>query len=1038
MITIKDFYARVEKRYRDLNAQEVASFDHYFNLSHSISVLTGGWYNIDHDIRVSFYLRIKDTVIVLYDVEVGANEIRERISYHLNNDIFENVLGYALADYIINNKNNIKDDIEKHFNEFHRYMKNKYKKSFKDGLDNLSKEAEEKDLTGDLEPIHVLPILTRIRGEYYLSLKVGRKKYYTITSIDSFVNKFANGTYHKYGKDLAFKHTINALDEQSGKFIGSLINSRFYLSGRYATVNKNVLSYLFESYQGKEVYIVDEKEEISDENNKYLIRLNPCDLYIRIDKHYVLTIESNDKDFYFFADKYVAYKDQKVVDAISENEIYGSLISQVFYSPYPCIEDNVDDFKYNFVLRFPNRFIIDEAVKDEFIFDALSIKAYFDFDGKIINLFEEIYLENKLVKLEDLSYRLAAQYRKYRAIIASLGFIDNLLKDPSKIIEFLSSSLDTLKQYCEVYLSENILNKTISKFVPPNLRISYNSSMLDVLMEESEYEDEELFAIIDGLRKKKKYILYKDQIINLDNEESERFIENVEEFHLVDKTKKNKDSKLPIYYAFKALDDRNGISLNEQILAIFDEIKHFKDNPFTGGNINGELRGYQLEGVKWLDILYRNYLNGILADDMGLGKTIEIISFLKGEKIKGNVLIVAPKSLVFNWKNEFQKFDPSAKVVSIYGTAKEREDIIFDIQNHKETIYFTSYDSFRRDEENYKDIKFDTVILDEAQYIKNARAKKTVALTHLNSDHRFVLTGTPIENSILDLWSIFNFLMPDYLPGESEFRAAYERDPAYATKIRNYVSPFILRRNKRDVLKDLPDKYELIISSEMMSEQRKIYDGYILLAKQSLEEAPHRAFDVLPIMTRLRQICIHPSLFLDNYTGGSGKLDSLKEIIDERIDGGHRILIFSQFVTALEMVRDILVSKDLQYFMITGDTKAEERVRIANEFNSSKRIKVGLVSLKAGGTGLNLVGADVVIHLDPWWNIAAQDQATDRAHRIGQERNVEVIKLIAENSIEEKVVELQNIKKDLVGKIIADDDSLITSLSLEDIQFILR
>ena len=1037
MITIKNIYSTISRYYRNLSNNEVVSFDRYFYMSHNIKELTGGWYNIDKNIVIDFYLKVGDSILATLEIVLDGRAIDDRLTITLRHEYMTNIFGYALRDYIENDINNFSRDFNNAYNEFNNFIKEKYKRSFNENLDALSKEAEERDIECDLEPVHIYPTIANKNNANYMMLKIGRGKLYTISSVDALLARFKNETKHKYGKDLEFKHTLGVLDEASRKLISYMINVSHPFGGKVVNVNGRLLDVLFNSYKGQSILFTDDINEIGEASSKYLIRLNPCTIKIDIDKHYVLSTSSQGKDFIFVANKYVIYQNEAVIDKINGDETYGKLISEIISSPYPCIEDNVDDFKYNYILRYPDKFNIVPEIKEEFVFDTLLIKAYFDFDGKAVYLLEEIFLEDKEVKIEELTYRLLAQYRKYRNIIFSMGFVDNVLKDPSKILEFLSSSLNTLKQYCEVYLSDNILNKHISKFNPPTIRISYSYSMMEVFMEDSRYDDETLFAIIDGLRKKKKYILYKDQIINLEGEEPERFIENVEDYHLAEKGKNNKNNVLPIYYAFKALDNSSGISLNDQIISIFNEIKHFKDNPFKGGKINGELRGYQLEGVKWLDVLYRHYLNGILADDMGLGKTIEIISFLKGEKIKGNVLIIAPKSLVFNWQNEFMKFDHDAKVVSIYGSVKDRESIISSISRNSGTVYLTSYDSFRRDEDLYEKIKFDTVILDEAQYIKNARAKKTAAVNRISSDHRFVLTGTPIENSILDLWSIFNFLMPNYLPDEQEFKRCYEEDENYAIKVRNYVSPFILRRNKADVLKDLPDKYEMIMTSELHEEQRIIYQAYIRQAQKALEES-NKSFEVLPIMTRLRQICIHPSLFLENYLGGSGKLDDLNELIDEKIEDGHRLLIFSQFVSALEMVKAMIIEKNLPYFMITGDTKAEERVRLASEFNSTKRIKVGLVSLKAGGTGLNLVGADVVIHLDPWWNLAAQDQATDRAHRIGQERNVEVIRMIAENTIEQRVVELQNAKKDLINKVIADDDSLITSLSLDDIKFILQ
>ena len=1036
MITINNIFDTISRRYKNLSDNEIKSFNHYFSISHHIKETTDRWDEFDKTLSIIFSLKICDISFLTYMVSLDGKVIDESVSYSLHHDYIDDIFGYALKDYIENNKNDVRNDFSLAYTKFYKSIKEKYKRAFNSNLDELSKKAEEKDIISDLEPVHIYPIIVfNNSNSVSLTLKIGRKKQYAISSIDALLARFRSGIAHKYGKDLEFKHNLSILDEPSRKLISQMINHSDYYGSKFVTINKQLFETLFNAYKDNFIYITRDFDHFSEEDDQYLVRLDSYKIKIEIDKDYVLNIITG-KNITFISGKYVINEDDKTIDIINEDEIFAELINEINSSPYPCVEDNVDDFKYNYVLRYPDNFVIANEVASEFVFDTLLIKAFFDFDGKCISLVEEIWLEEKKVTINELSYHLASQYRKYRNIISSLGFENDVLRDPNRIVDFLSSSLETLKQYCEVYLSESILNKSISRFNPPTLRIRYQSSMMEIFMEDSRYSEEELFAIINALRKKKKYILYKDQVIILDNEEAERFIENVDDYHLATKENKSTSNKLPIYYAFKALDNSSGVSLNDQILSVFNEIKHYKDNSFKGGKINGTLRKYQLEGVKWLDVLYRNYLNGILADDMGLGKTLEIIAFLKGEKIEGNVLIIAPKSLVFNWKNEFLKFDEIAKVVSIYGSVNDRKKIISSINSHKSTIYLTSYDSFRRDQSLYKDITFDTVILDEAQYIKNAKAKKTEAVTHIQSNHRFVLTGTPIENSILDLWSIFNFLMPNYLPNEKEFKYKYETDESYVQKIRNYVSPFILRRNKKDVLKDLPDKYELIVSSELTEEQDKVYRAHIQLAKNALENGSK--FDVLAIMTRLRQICIHPSLFLDEYKGGSGKLDDLNEIIDDKLEDGHRLLIFSQFVGALEMVKDILINKGIPYFMITGDTKAEERVVLANEFNAGKKYKIGLVSLKAGGTGLNLIGADVVIHLDPWWNVAAQDQATDRAHRIGQERNVEVIKLIAENSIEQRVVELQNIKRDLVNKVIADDDSLITSLSLDDIKFILR
>ena len=425
---------------------------------------------------------------------------------------------------------------------------------------------------------------------------------------------------------------------------------------------------------------------------------------------------------------------------------------------------------------------------------------------------------------------------------------------------------------------------------------------------------------------------------------------------------------------------------------------------------------------------------------MGLGKTIETIAFINTIKNDKPILIVSPKSLVFNWVSEFNKFAKDIPVYPIIGTVEERKKIIKKIKNDKFGVFFISYDSLRNEYENLTDFTFDLVILDEAQFIKNMHAKKTNAVKQMNALHTIALTGTPIENNIYDLWSIFDFLMPHYLLDYEDFKDSYESDEEYVKIVKNKVAPFILRRRKEDVLKDLPEKYEVIMTTEMSTEQRKLYDAFRLKAKEELKskDGGSHVMEVLSIITRLRQICVDPSTFVDNFTGESGKITMLKEIIENKLKDNHRFLIFSQFVSALNIVKEEIEKMGIKYFMITGDTSAKERLRICNDFNNDEDYKIVLISLKAGGTGLNLVGADVVIHLDPWWNYSAQNQASDRAHRIGQTRTVEVIKLIAENSIEERVVSLQDEKKELVDKVISNDDSSIKKLSIKDLKSILN
>ena len=673
---------------------------------------------------------------------------------------------------------------------------------------------------------------------------------------------------------------------------------------------------------------------------------------------------------------------------------------------------------------------------------SLRIEAYFDYDK------DNIYEKTRYLKNEEeidinkvTNFYEVSQIKHYQDILSSYGFFDHVLTDGGLVWDFLNSTLDNLRAVATLYFSKNLENRSTSSFASPNISIKKEGSMLEVLVDNSVYSDEELKAILIGLKRKKKFVKIGDNFISLLSDDTKKFYDFAKDFDLINENSLNKKKEVPLYYAFKAYgNDNSFLSMDSYLDEVFTDLKGFSESNIDIPKINGELRPYQVDGVKWLTTLYKYSLGGILADDMGLGKTIETIAFINTIKNDKPILIVSPKSLVFNWVSEFNKFAKDIPVYPIIGTVEERKKIIKKIKNDKFGVFFISYDSLRNEYENLTDYTFDLVILDEAQFIKNMHAKKTNAVKQMNALHTIALTGTPIENNIYDLWSIFDFLMPHYLLDYEDFKDSYESDEEYVKIVKNKVAPFILRRRKEDVLKDLPEKYEVIMTTEMSTEQRKLYDAFRLKAKEELKskDGGSHVMEVLSIITRLRQICVDPSTFVDNFTGESGKITMLKEIIENKLKDNHRFLIFSQFVSALNIVKEEIEKMGIKYFMITGDTSAKERLNICNEFNANEDYKIVLISLKAGGTGLNLVGADVVIHLDPWWNYSAQNQASDRAHRIGQTRTVEVIKLIAENSIEERVVSLQDEKKELVDKVISNDDSSIKKLSIKDLKSILN
>ncbi len=466
------------------------------------------------------------------------------------------------------------------------------------------------------------------------------------------------------------------------------------------------------------------------------------------------------------------------------------------------------------------------------------------------------------------------------------------------------------------------------------------------------------------------------------------------------------------------------------------------------GHLDEVLRPYQKQGVAWLQFLRDNHFGGILADEMGLGKTLQTLAFLnslfKNRKLAGPALIVCPTSLVFNWQAEAKKFTPDLTVLALHGAGRHK---LFEAIP-KSDLVITSYALIRRDAERYQGLEFDTLVLDEAQHIKNRQTQNAVAVKEVRAGQRLVLTGTPMENSVLDLWSIFDFLMPGYLGGAQEFRERYEnpiardKDLAAQSRLGRRLRPFILRRLKREVAKDLPAKLEQVSYCELTDDQQEVYKQVLAVSRNEVMAAvganglAKSRMIVLNALLRLRQICcdlrllkLDEAKFTDE---SSGKLELFGELLEEAIDGGHRVLVFSQFVSMLALLKEKLTADKMEFCYLDGATT--NRGAVVEKFQANDKLPVFLISLKAGGVGLNLTGADTVIHFDPWWNPAVEDQATDRAHRIGQTRVVTSYKLITRGTVEEKILALQQRKRAVIKATLGGEESLVENLTWEEIQ----
>ena len=402
-------------------------------------------------------------------------------------------------------------------------------------------------------------------------------------------------------------------------------------------------------------------------------------------------------------------------------------------------------------------------------------------------------------------------------------------------------------------------------------------------------------------------------------------------------------------------------------------------------------------------------------------------------------LVVAPTSLTYNWQSELAVFAPSLRTQVVSGSTMQRMELFQQIlENNQIDILITSYPLIRRDIEQMKDIHFHYIFLDEAQQIKNAASTGAIAVKQLKCETRFALTGTPMENHAGELWSIFDFVLPGYLGSRTSFLKQYS-DGQNVDELRQKIRPFLLRRLKQDVLSELPDKMENIMTATMTPEQSKFYQASMMQlrgrVKKTLEEKGlgRGRMEVLSALTELRQICCHPALVANEYSGSSGKMEMLMDILPGIISAGRRVLIFSQFTTMLQIMEKQLQLSGYRIMYLDGHVPADERLDMAERFNAGEG-EVFLISLKAGGTGLNLTGADVVIHYDPWWNPAAEEQATDRVYRIGQTKKVDVIRLVTHATIEEQVIELCKKKKELFDQLITPGEDLVTALTEEEIR----
>lgn len=701
--------------------------------------------------------------------------------------------------------------------------------------------------------------------------------------------------------------------------------------------------------------------------------------------------------------------------------------------------------------------------------DILPPEAAFVFkldfkDQEIILIPIVKYGNEEFSLLEKIKADQVREVEKEKAIaglVQKIGFIKKSkdyvisLGESEKVEQLLADGLNQLKKRGRVETTaafHRLLSNAKSKF-NLSLGIRLGQNMLELDLRSSELTDQDIELILRAYQERKHYILLKDQLRTVDSPDVEDLARIMKDLGLsLNEVVKGKMA-IPVYRAFyldQLLKEQNQLKFTSDTAfkKLLDDLRRNNlPTVKTPREISKILRPYQKEGVKWLNTLIQYNLGGLLADEMGLGKTLQIISVILTRKSDRPSLIVVPASVVYNWQAEFGKFAPKVKVSVLGGDKKQRISALQHLNDAK--VLITSYDSLRNDLEEYQNINFDLEVIDEAQNIKNARAGISKAVKVIKADHRIALTGTPIENNLSELWSIFDYLMPGFLGKYDYFKNNYEKpiirdeDEKIEKKLNQIVAPFILRRLKKDVLRDLPAKREEIIYAKMTGQQEKLYQAQtqkllLQLKKQNKNDFKKQKIQVLAAITKLREVCCDPRLIYNDYHGRSTKLKVSLELIKDSLESGHKILLFSQFTSMLDIIKKQLKKIDAPTYVITGATPKKKRQELIKDFNKLDRSAIFLISLKAGGTGINLTSADVVIHYDPWWNQAAENQATDRAHRIGQKHDVQIYKIVAKNTIEEKIIELQKRKKKLSEAILSGDKLSASSLDKDDLFKILE
>lgn len=944
------------------------------------------------------------------------------------------------------------------------------------GLSRLLRQYKEKEhlafhqaeLMGTID---IVPLMSVSYGQPRVEFKIGGKRKYVLKNIMTFANAMRRGDLVSYGKALEFYHIPEVFTKR-----GRTLAEFLVMTAADRNRNRHAINYY--GHENRYVQIhsgnMDEffqamgTEEFQVETN-----YSSWQSYRVSDEWYqpVLTVRGQEDGavleqeemFCTFGNQYGYLWKESVIYRMSMEQVREIRPFWEYMSEYKCREcfvaqgelpgfcrDLLPVLERHYRIRryeFQEKKYLPPEPEYEFYLDApdkqtVTCEIYVRYEEQKYNIFDKPRIIENRDELAELKQR-----ERVRIWFQNMDFQRKqmvLLGDDEKLYALLTEGMEELARIGTVFVSDALKSIHVNPSPSVSVGVSLKGELLELTLESEDMPLSELIEILSSYQRKRKFFRLKSGDFLSMEEDGLAVLSRIQEGIMVPASQWSQGSiTLPKYralYLDGELKDQNRFhaAKDRTFRALVRNMKTVEDNDFeVPKSLEKVLREYQKQGFLWLKTLHVNGFGGILADDMGLGKTLQVIAFLLSEQeCRKNsqesekfALIVCPASLVYNWKSEIGKFAPGMHAVTVTGTAPERKEIIDSAG--KLDILITSYDLLRRDEEFYEEYSFAHEIIDEAQYIKNHNTRAAKAVKNIRAGFKAALTGTPIENRLSELWSIFDYLMPGFLYTYSRFRdeieipAVTEQDDEKRGHLRKMIRPFVLRRLKKDVLKDLPAKLEEAVFARMEEEQEKLYTAHVqriklMLDGQTEEEFASGKIQMLAELTRLRQLCCDPSMVYQNYQGESAKLLMCMDLIKNAIDGGHRILLFSQFTSMLAILQERMQKEGIPFLTLTGATPKERRAELVDSFQRGEA-SVFCISLKAGGTGLNLTAADIVIHYDPWWNVAVQNQATDRAHRIGQKNPVTVYKLIAKSTIEEKILRLQEKKSELAEQLLGHE-----------------